>query len=249
MTSAPSLPSTVLLVDDEEVVIDLLSKVFKRAEMQVVAVTRGKEAIALLEKQPFGALVSDKNLPDISGLEVLRAARTLQPFCACVMITGYSTQDSVLEVLRMGANDYLEKPFADLKLLVQRIQSAMDHRRAEFERNTLVDALRGMQASIKESNAEAFRQKTEREVLETVLELRVEEVTRELKLRLDELERSSRAEKELSRALLQQLDGLLQYVRGATFSDDSPASMVRAVLREIERRVEESSALLREGDE
>ncbi|MBX5484190.1 MAG: response regulator [Myxococcaceae bacterium] len=249
MEASTTLPSTVLLVDDEVVVIELLSKVLQRENLPYVAVTRGKEAIALLERQPFGALVTDKNLPDVNGLEVLRAARRLQPFCACIMITGYSTQESVLEVLRMGANDYIEKPFPDLKLLVQRIRSAMDHRRAEFERNTLVDALQAMKASLKASNAEAFREKTQREVLETVLELRVEEATRDLRRRLEEAESARRCDREIARGVQHNLDALLEYVRGAGLGDDAPASMVRGVLREIERRVEEAVALLRDPED
>lgn len=246
MSIAPtSFPSTVLLVDDEDVVLDLLSRVFKKVGLQHVAVGTGREAIALLEKQPFGCLISDKNLPDVNGLEVLRTARRLQPFCACIMITGYQTPESILEVLRMGASDYLEKPFPDMKLLIQRIESAMGHQRAEFERNTLVEALKSMQASLAEKSAEAFRQTTERQMLETVLELRVEEATAQLRARVDALEAAARSDREIDRALVQNLESLQEYVHGVPVEDVSSASIVRGILREIERKVDESVSLMR----
>lgn len=240
-------PNTVLLVDDEEVVVDVLSKVLARAELPFQAVTSGKEALALLERQPFGCLVTDKNLPDVNGLEVLRAARRLQPFCACIMITGYSTTESVLEVLRMGASDYLEKPFPDLKLVLQRVQTAMAHQRVEFERNTLVEALRTMQSSVEQISAEAFAQKTQRELLETVLDLRIEEATSSLRRQVEVLESTARAERELTRALTQKLTDCLDYLRNVQDEADALPSLMRGVLRELERRIEESEGLLREN--
>lgn len=237
-----SFPATVLVVDDEQVVVDLLSKVLQRAGMPFVAVGTGEEALSLLQRERFGALVSDKNLPDLSGVEVLRAARRLQPYCACLMITGYASTDSVLEVLRMGAADYIEKPFPDLKLLVQRIQTAMAHSRAEFERSTLVEAVRTMQRELAEKSSQAFRHRTEREMLESVLELRIEDSVRELSRRIDSLESELTADRELDRVLVQQLDGLLQYVRGLNLEEEESA--VRGVLREIERRIEEPLTLL-----
>ncbi len=237
---------TVLLVDDEDVVIDLLSRAFARVKLPYAAVKTGQEAVALLSRQPFGALVCDKNLPDMSGVDVLREARRLQPFCACIMITGYTNTESVLEVLRLGAADYLEKPFPDLSLLIQRVESAMDHTRAELERRMLADAVAEMQAALQLQSAESFRQKTEREVLESVVDLRVEEACTAATKALEAAQAEARAQKELEHAVVQGLEGALEYLR-AIRGDDAPLTteVARGVLREVEKRVEDAAALLR----
>lgn len=240
-----SFPSSVLVVDDEEVVADLLSKVLTRQGIAHVTVGTGREALSLLERERFGALISDKNLPDISGVEVLRAARRLQPYCACLMITGYASTESVLEVLRMGAADYIEKPFPDVKLLVQRIQAAMAHQRADFERDTLVDALRSMQRALEEKSARAFQLQTERELLESVVDLRIEERTGELLRRAEALEAERRADRELDRLVLQKLDGAIEYMSGITV-DETVTPMVRGVFRELGKRLDEPAALMRD---
>jgi CheY-like chemotaxis protein len=246
MSAAPS--PTILLVDDEEVVIDLLTRAFGRAKLPLVAVSTGREAMALLERQPFAALITDKNLPDVSGVEVLRAARRLQPFCACIMITGYTNTESVLEVLRLGAADYLEKPFPDIALLLKRVQTAMEHSRAELERSMLAEAVKEMRAALDRKGADAFREKTERQVMETMLELRMEEARAASERQVEALQADARAQRELERAVVQKLDDALEYLRGLQFGEEPvPAQVARGVARELAKRLEDAQGLLTDG--
>src|SRR5581483_9362725 len=144
-------PSAVLIVDDEPTVIDVLTVVLKKHQLEAKGAATGEDALQLLKAERFGCLVADKNLPGKSGLEVIREARRLQPYCACLVMTGYPTAESMLEALRLGAIDYLEKPFPELGLVVQRMQAAMDRSRTAFEREALAKTLREMKAELKKS--------------------------------------------------------------------------------------------------
>jgi len=180
-------PSAVLIVDDEPTVIDVLTVVLKKHQLEAKGAATGEDALQLLKAERFGCLVADKNLPGKSGLDVIREARRLQPYCACLVMTGYPTADSVLEALRLGAIDYLEKPFPELGLVVQRMQAAMDRSRTAFEREALAKTLREMKAELKKSEEAVFQRQTELDVFVQVLELRVEEATNPLKRELKTL--------------------------------------------------------------
>ncbi|MHB8873604.1 MAG: response regulator [Myxococcaceae bacterium] len=245
----PALPSTVLIVDDEELVIDVLARLLDKRNLPHQGVTTGEEAIRLLGEQRFGCVLTDKNLPGVDGLEVIRTARRLQPFCACILMTGYSSTASALEALRLGAADYLEKPFPEVGLVVQKIESAIRHQRVAFERNTLVAAIRGMQDQLRKKDEQAFAQHTELEMLESVLDLKVSDATIELRERVEKLEAVARADKELEGTLQQGLDELLAYVRGIKLESDDAIDVARGVLREVARRAESCAALLGDDDE
>src|SRR5690242_19041645 len=96
-------PNAVLIVDDEPTVIDVLMVVLKKHQLTAKGAATGEEALNLLKTERFGCLVADKNLPGKSGLEVIREAKRLQPYCACLVMTGYPTTESMLEALRLGA--------------------------------------------------------------------------------------------------------------------------------------------------
>lgn len=244
-----ALPSTVLIVDDEEVVRDVLSRALGKRQVAHETAATGEEALEKLRSRRYGCVVTDKNLPDMSGVDVLKEASSLQPFCARIMITGYTTTDSILEVLRLGASDYLEKPFPDMQLVLQRIQSAIDHQRAEFERNTLVEVLKGMQGALKARDAQVFQQQTELELLQNVLELRVEEVAAELKARASSLEKQVRADREIVRSVLHRLDEALVYLGDRIGEATAAEDPSRAVLRELENRLKSAAGLLRDAVE
>jgi DNA-binding response OmpR family regulator len=182
-----SFPSRVLIVDDEVTTVDVLTVVLKKHKLASSSAMNGEDAIALLQKERFGCLLVDKNLPGKSGLDVIREAKRLQPYCACLMMTGYPTTDSVLEALRLGATDYLEKPFPELGLVLQRVQAAMDNSRTAFEREALATTLREMKARLKQSEEAVFQRQTELDVFVQVLELRVDEATAPLAVEVAKL--------------------------------------------------------------
>ncbi|MBK7859583.1 MAG: response regulator [Archangiaceae bacterium] len=218
---AAAFPTLVLVVDDEQSVIDVLTAAFKKHKLEVRGALSGDDALALLKRERFGCLVSDKNLPGLSGLQLIAEAKRLQPYCACLVMTGYPTAESVLEAMRLGATDYLEKPFPELGLVVQRVQTAMEQTRTGFEREALARTLREMRTRLKKSEEQVFQRQTELDVFVQVLELRVEEATRALQAEKAQLQ--------------EQLDGLQQ----------KKTAEGTAVMRELREEVKARTATMK----
>jgi CheY-like chemotaxis protein len=132
----PFVPSghEVLVVDDEVVVLTVLREALRRGGYRVTTAASGEEAIDLLRKRRFDLVLTDKNLPGASGIEVLRFARALDPAPAVVLITGYSSYDSAVEALDIGAQDYIEKPIRDVDNLRFRIRRALSRRDEQLAR-------------------------------------------------------------------------------------------------------------------
>lgn len=165
------VPNSVLLIDDEPIVLDVLKIALEKKAFTVVTSGLLADALKLLDSQRFGALLVDKNLPDGSGLDVIRAARTKQPFCACMMMTGYPNVSSILEALRLGAVDYLEKPFPQMSLVQEKIRAAIESQRVLMERESLIHKVQELQ---KAGNG-VFEKDTEVAMLQQALELAHEE--------------------------------------------------------------------------
>jgi CheY-like chemotaxis protein len=124
----------VLVVDDEAVVLTVLREALRRGGYRVTTAASAEEAIDLMHKRRFDLVLTDKNLPGASGLDVLRSARSLNPAPAIVLITGYSSFDSAVEALDIGAHDYIEKPIRDVDDLRFRIRRALSRRDEQLAR-------------------------------------------------------------------------------------------------------------------
>ena len=106
-----SRPARILVVDDEESIRDLLRLVLTGQGYSVVTASGGEEAIEYLEAQPFDLVITDLVMPTVNGVEVLRAAKRIDPNFPVIVITGYPSVETVTELVRLGAGDYLTKPF------------------------------------------------------------------------------------------------------------------------------------------
>ncbi len=112
----------ILVVDDDEGVRAVALETLGRAGYDVIGAASGEEAAQLLQESSFIAAVVDLVLPDCSGLDVLHRVRSANPDAVMVMVTGYASLDSAMEAVRLGAYDYIRKPFspADLIHIVER---------------------------------------------------------------------------------------------------------------------------------
>jgi DNA-binding NtrC family response regulator len=119
----PHAPTRILVVDDEEIVRESLTGWLEEDGHQVSSAPDGNVAIARLKAEPFAILLVDLKMPGPDGLEVLRAARTLQPEAAVIIMTAYATVDTAVQAMKIGAYDYLVKPFEpeELSLMVEKI--------------------------------------------------------------------------------------------------------------------------------
>ena len=122
----------VLVVDDEPSMRQMLSYVLKREGYDVVVASNGGDALRALSSQAIDLLVSDIRMPDMSGVEVLKAARRMDGDIAGIMITAYASTETAVEALRLGATDYVSKPF-DLDELKLVVRGALERRQLRQE--------------------------------------------------------------------------------------------------------------------
>ena len=101
----------ILVLDDDPVITLSCKRILVAEGYSVSTAERGKEALNKLAEDDFDLLISDIRLPDISGMTVLKEARVLKPDTNVVMITGYPTLEDAKESVKLGAAEYLEKPF------------------------------------------------------------------------------------------------------------------------------------------
>ncbi|GLV48068.1 DNA-binding response regulator [Thermus sp. LT1-2-5] len=115
----------ILLVEDDPQVGELVKRFLEKEGLRVVWARTGKEALAeAFEGTKPDLVVLDRGLPDLEGLEVLKALRDLDPLLPVLLLTGRADEDSRVEGLLEGADDYLGKPFS-LKELLARIKALL----------------------------------------------------------------------------------------------------------------------------
>jgi two-component system response regulator PilR (NtrC family) len=131
----------ILVVDDERSMREMLEILLRREGHDVSVAENGQRAMALLRARPFDMLISDIKMPDVSGIEVLRAAKAANDQIIGIMITAYGSKDSIQEVLRLGAADYLDKPF-NVDELKFRVRKELERRQLATENSLLKRALK-----------------------------------------------------------------------------------------------------------
>lgn len=103
--------SAILVVDDEKNIRLTLERCLKGAGHETDLAVSGEHALTKVEEKEFDLILLDIKLPDIDGIEVLRRLRRRRPDQAVVMITAYGSVETAVEALKVGAVDYLQKPF------------------------------------------------------------------------------------------------------------------------------------------
>ena len=114
----------ILVVDDESILREALRDWLTSAGYTVEAVERGAEALKAVEETDFGVAILDFRLPDKTGIEVLREARARRPHLQGILITAYPSWETAVESMKLGAIDYLSKPFS-LDTLEKLVQKAL----------------------------------------------------------------------------------------------------------------------------
>src|SRR5437667_7626627 len=117
--------SRVLIVDDEREITEILSDLFSDRHKCTKAGS-AEEALERLRESEFELVISDITMPGMSGLEMLPQVKSLSPYTVVVMISGMQTVESAIEALRLGAFDYLMKPF-DLRQVEAVVKRALEH--------------------------------------------------------------------------------------------------------------------------
>ncbi len=125
-------PPRILVVDDERSMRELLAIVLRREGYEVLLAENGRTAVDLLEHEPVDLLISDIKMPDMSGVDVLRAAKQIDQDILGIMITAFASTETAVEAMRLGACDYLSKPF-DIDLLKMKVREKIENRQLRQE--------------------------------------------------------------------------------------------------------------------
>jgi len=127
------IKANVLLVDDEEQFLEALSSRLETRGYRVDTVTTGEDAVELVKGKNFDAIVLDLAMPGLNGLETLKLIKEKRPDLEIIMLTGHATVTSGIEAMKMGAEDFIEKP-VDLKTLLEKIGEAKHKRMLVVEK-------------------------------------------------------------------------------------------------------------------
>ena len=131
----------ILIADDELSMRELLEYMLTREGYRVSCAENGRKAITMIESTPFDLLICDIRLGDISGLEVLKATKKINPQTVVIMISAYTTTETAVESMNAGAFDFVPKPFNNQELK-QTIANALTLKTVEDEKLSLDSALK-----------------------------------------------------------------------------------------------------------
>ncbi|MEJ7848537.1 MAG: sigma-54 dependent transcriptional regulator [Pyrinomonadaceae bacterium] len=114
--------SNILIVDDEQSYRQLLSLVFDGEGHNIRTASNGREALEMLAAEPADVVISDVKMPDMDGIEMLRAVRETQPDLGVILMTAFASVETAREAFKLGADDFIQKPFdvEELKLIVRK---------------------------------------------------------------------------------------------------------------------------------
>lgn len=107
----------ILVIDDEKIVRVSCERTLAPEGYEVTSASNANEGLELFEKNSFDLILLDIKMPDMDGIEALKAIKKARPESNVIMITGYSTVDTAVKTLKLGAINYIEKPFTPDTLL------------------------------------------------------------------------------------------------------------------------------------
>jgi two-component system response regulator PilR (NtrC family) len=122
----------ILVVDDEKSMRDLLSITLEREGYDVLTAAGGEPAIEALHRESVDAVITDLRMPKVDGLQVLRSAREISPDTAVIMITAMASTETAVEAMKLGAYDYVTKPFK-LDEVILIVRNALERKRLRDE--------------------------------------------------------------------------------------------------------------------
>jgi ActR/RegA family two-component response regulator len=107
----PKAKARILAVDDEAVVLDAFRRALALEGYDIDTVQTGPEALSMVQRCDYDFVFTDLKMPDLDGVEVVKAVKHLRPDVDVVVITGYGTIETAVATLRYGACEYIQKPF------------------------------------------------------------------------------------------------------------------------------------------
>jgi DNA-binding NtrC family response regulator len=118
----------ILIVDDDAEMVNLLEEILEKEGYSVTKAFRGKDALQIIKDEIFDMIITDIRMPEIGGLDILRAVKKIHPETIVLLVTAFGTIETAISAMREGAYDYIAKPFRidEIRILVKR---ALDQQR------------------------------------------------------------------------------------------------------------------------
>lgn len=145
----------VLVADDETSITLTLEDDLKEAGHEVLVTADGRSALDALERERFDALITDLNMPEIKGDELVKEAKALHSDLGVIVITGFGTIESAVSIMKSGADDYILKPFVNEQILLQleRLEKVKELTRENTRLQDEISEIRGFENVIGQSDA------------------------------------------------------------------------------------------------
>ena len=119
------MPS-VLIVDDKDSLRDMLAQTLSVEGYEVKAAADGEKAMELADASRFDVVLTDLRLPSMDGIEVLRRIKEMDPSQEVIMMTAFGTIETAVHAMKLGAFDFLTKPFEELDVLAAALRRAIE---------------------------------------------------------------------------------------------------------------------------
>jgi len=139
--TAPVKRATVLIVDDQEMVRSSLARLIGARGYDAISAGSAREALSTLSSRDVDLVLTDLHMPGMGGLEFIGRAKAMVPGIPVIVVTGYATIDSAVEAMKLGACDYVAKPYDSDEVLL-RIERALNEHDLSLEVRALREALR-----------------------------------------------------------------------------------------------------------
>ena len=190
MDKTLSTQANILIVDDEIGVCQTIKDILEDQGYQVDQVQNGVDAIEKIREKPFNVGIIDINLPDISGLDILKTIRAMNQDLYSIMLTAAATIENSIKALNQGAYAYIVKPF-EVEKLIEIVKKAVDEQRLVFENKKLLQELQISNTALKEAK------------------IRVDDLNRELETKIEQRTHELLEQKDRTVAIIASLaDGL-----------------------------------------
>ena len=129
------------VIDDEPIIHDVLSQLLTSEGYDIEISSSGEEALEKFEVRTFDLVLLDLLMPGMNGIEILKAAKKIDPQALIIILTAYASVESAIEAMKIGAFDYIQKPFKHEELLLT-IARALEHKNLQKENIRLRDELK-----------------------------------------------------------------------------------------------------------
>jgi DNA-binding NtrC family response regulator len=118
----------ILVIDDEDIVLISCQRALGAEGYEVKIVKSGVEGLKAIENEGFDVVLTDLKMPDVDGIEVLRIIKEIKPSVEVIIMTGYQTVETAVKAIKLGAYDYIEKPFTP-EQISSVVKNAVEHKR------------------------------------------------------------------------------------------------------------------------